>query len=339
MLVQLMGAASLVLSAGILTPAHALEFELRTVKKTGVRVLYVHDKRLENGGVEGFVEGDADKLARAFAQGSFREVWLDSGGGNLSEGIKMGRLLRARQAFVRVAEGMSCVSSCSVAFLGGVVRVVDPGATYEVHMFSAFSDESRMSALWKVCRGEFKGLQDSFPQMKLAESDVPELMELLRLKAPDQFIPELWGVCTDADRLESALPVIMRKRAKTAGAVGVDLFLYLHEMRGGRVGPDARRALSGLEARDMYALGRDVKQDVQALQAEGVVGLTRLLMDQEINAVQQVRAAAAARTDLDKAGAVALKQLDQMLSTRIMHTHSLSRPQLEGLSYDNLVFE
>jgi len=333
----LLTGACLALPIAFSQSTHALEFEVRTVKKTGMRYLYVYDKPLADGKVEGFVTGDAQKLADAFARGGFREVWLNSGGGNLDEGFKMGRILRARQAFVRVAEGMSCVSSCSVAFLGGVVRVVDPGATYEVHMFSSYSQKIRMSTLWKICQGEFQGLRDLFP--KLTESELPDSLEALRVKRPEWFYSDLWSACTDRDRLEHALPEIMRKAANEAGTGGVDLFLYFYEMRGGHIGTESRRALESIEFSNMYSHGRDVKQDVQAIQTEGVVALTRLLMDQEVSAVKQVRDTVAARGDLDKAATVALKQLDQMLSTRIMHTHSLSRPQLEGLNYDNLMFE
>lgn len=80
--------------------------------------------------------GDNVELERLLAQGSYQEVWLFSGGGNLDQGVKVGELLRKYNQFVRVPSGATCVSACTVAFLGGRVRDIDPDATYKVHAYS-----------------------------------------------------------------------------------------------------------------------------------------------------------------------------------------------------------
>jgi hypothetical protein len=82
--------------------------------------------------------GDADRLERALQRARYDEIWLHSGGGNLIEGIRIAYVLRAWQATVRVPKGATCASSCTVAFLGGLFRFVDPGAAYEVHAASIF---------------------------------------------------------------------------------------------------------------------------------------------------------------------------------------------------------
>jgi hypothetical protein len=81
-----------------------------------------------------------EELTRAMRQpGGINEVFLNSPGGDSVEGEKMGRLMRELGIPTRIASGAFCVSACSVAFLGGVFRTVEPGGTYSVHMFSNFA--------------------------------------------------------------------------------------------------------------------------------------------------------------------------------------------------------
>jgi hypothetical protein len=107
-------------------------------------------------GVVRFYGGDAQRLRAELSARTYQEVWLLSGGGDLVEGIDMGHTLRAAGMSVRVpnretlrlataltprqAGPLSCVSACTVAFMGGLFRAVDDGATYQVHSASGFSD-------------------------------------------------------------------------------------------------------------------------------------------------------------------------------------------------------
>ena len=52
-------------------------------------------------------------------------IKLESGGGFLRDGFKLGRLLRKSNATVLIEKGKICASSCAVAFLGGVNRAID----------------------------------------------------------------------------------------------------------------------------------------------------------------------------------------------------------------------
>jgi hypothetical protein len=105
--------------------------------------------------VERPYHGDAVELRRQLAGRRYQEVWLLSGGGNLAEGIAIGRILRNAGLSVRVPNAerlrlaigptprgdraLSCVSACTVAFMGGLFREVDDGATYQVHSASSFN--------------------------------------------------------------------------------------------------------------------------------------------------------------------------------------------------------
>lgn len=85
----------------------------------------------------GIGEGDARRFAAALDRaGAIYEVQFFSPGGLLDEGLKMGYDVHARRLATRVPSGARCASACNFAFMGGIVRSVDPGARFEVHMFA-----------------------------------------------------------------------------------------------------------------------------------------------------------------------------------------------------------
>lgn len=110
------------------------EHTYQVVEANGVRALLVE------GGV-GDNEGAA--FAAALAQaGNVDEVWLSSPGGNMAEGMKIGRLIHQKGLAVRIPAGRACISSCSLAFLGGAIRIIEPGGHYGIHMFSVYGKAS-----------------------------------------------------------------------------------------------------------------------------------------------------------------------------------------------------
>ena len=62
-------------------------------------------------------------------------VELISPGGELHAAMAMGRTLRAFGATTYVGGKDFCISACNFLYMGGVVRMMDPGADFEVHMF------------------------------------------------------------------------------------------------------------------------------------------------------------------------------------------------------------
>ncbi len=138
----------------------ALAFTVIPDDGFGARVLLIHDcQRIRNStpcrpDEQGFVNGDQRRLAAKWSEGPFAEVWLISGGGSVRAGIDIANDLRRHGQAVRVPNAArllkagveptrppACVSSCSIAFMGGQFRSIDilPGdaATYEVHAASA----------------------------------------------------------------------------------------------------------------------------------------------------------------------------------------------------------
>lgn len=101
--------------------------------------IFEHQRVLQ---ASGMIDVDAaKKLETALAAyAPVHEVWLNSPGGNSRVGVEMGGILRKRQVLTRVRSGDGCASACSTAFLGGVMREVEPGAVYGVHMYTTQFD-------------------------------------------------------------------------------------------------------------------------------------------------------------------------------------------------------
>lgn len=97
------------------------------MESEGLRILVV------TGGI---AQGDSERLNQFIRRaGRIDEVWLDSPGGNAAEGPHLGRVIRAARLATRIPAGFQCISACTLAFLGGMVRRVDPGGAYGVHTF------------------------------------------------------------------------------------------------------------------------------------------------------------------------------------------------------------
>lgn len=107
-----------------------MSFELKVVNN--VRVLFA------NGSIDD--NADANLRAALARHAPVEEVWLNSPGGNSRVGVQMGHTLRERGLITMVKAGNGCASACSTAFLGGLMRRVEPGAVYGVHMYSTQVD-------------------------------------------------------------------------------------------------------------------------------------------------------------------------------------------------------
>jgi hypothetical protein len=85
----------------------------------------------------GIAAGDTQNFAQALDEaGPVQEVILCSPGGDLDEGLNIGYLVRERKLATRLPSWSYCASACNFIFMGGVIRTVDPGAQFLVHMFA-----------------------------------------------------------------------------------------------------------------------------------------------------------------------------------------------------------
>ena len=68
--------------------------------------------------------GDARIVQRRIESGNVKTITFDSNGGNLAEGVEIGRLIRQHLIHTHVPAGAKCYSACVFAFVGGVERNV-----------------------------------------------------------------------------------------------------------------------------------------------------------------------------------------------------------------------
>lgn len=106
---------------------------LKVVKKGGAEVL------LAEGPIDQTLP---DRLKKALADHpDISEIWLRSPGGNARAGNAAGRLIRGAPGLVtRIPAGWTCFSACNFVFMGGQLRVVEPGGNFMVHMFTMTND-------------------------------------------------------------------------------------------------------------------------------------------------------------------------------------------------------
>lgn len=102
---------------------------------------------------EGMIdEGVAARMEAAIGSyGPIDEIWLRSAGGNARAGNRAGLSIRRLGIPTRIPNGWACFSACNFLFMGGAIRMVDPGGLFVVHMFTHTGDRRAIEA--EVLRG------------------------------------------------------------------------------------------------------------------------------------------------------------------------------------------
>ncbi|MER9330604.1 hypothetical protein [Mesorhizobium sp. M0488] len=147
--------------------------------------------------------GDAERF-KAYWEKNAYDSWnfivsLDSPGGNLMDGIEIGRFLRKVGADTEVRRyspavpgryseelpGAECYSACALAFMGGVQRDVPESGTIGFHQFYGGGDSSADEAM--ELTQHISALIAGYLRDMGAK---PELFELLSGTSPDKmFVP------------------------------------------------------------------------------------------------------------------------------------------------------
>lgn len=169
------------------------------------------DAKLYNTGatfvLDGVIEpGDADRFRAYYeetADGYSFSVTLNSPGGNMAEGIRLGRLFRELgihtyvlqypkrpanmgqfdYADIEAVPGAQCASACAIAFMGGVDRVVPPNGELGFHQFYG-GDPQRSSADTMVSTQAISAMMASYLREMGAS---PELFERMSITPPDNL--------------------------------------------------------------------------------------------------------------------------------------------------------
>lgn len=149
--------------AWIAAASLAAALDLKISERGGARILVVEGE---------FKRGDSQRLSEVVARaGRIDEVWLNSQGGSLMEGIESGRVLRRLGLAARVPDRAACASACVYALIGAVARSVDPQGKVGVHMHSmAMNPELRAELIGVIRKHGEAGLVRAMQMMEQASA-------------------------------------------------------------------------------------------------------------------------------------------------------------------------
>ena len=286
---RLLLAAALALSAA--GSAQALEF-IRKPLENGMVLLLVVDKSpcAENESC-GFKEGDANNLDRLLRSERFTQVLLYSGGGDSKEGERVGAVLRARGAWVRVVRGHYCVSACTAAFLGGVIREVDEGAPFRVHSSSSYLN-GVPAPVWKrvekdpaLALGELIDNTIVF-RVEWTLSRFAYVQRMISGEPRAAMLDAGRQACTAQARQQLASPASMRQIIQRVGAEGrpalndimenterrtAEICLAHLASQSAELGPRANHVLRIMDIMTASRIGATINLSPQALREAGFV--------------------------------------------------------------------
>lgn len=146
-----LGLAALTCSLGAAPVVSAVDITVREYR--GMRVVVVMDEpaTAQNPRGGSIRRGDAERLAAVLSKaGQIEEVLFHSRGGSEQDGLQMGRIIRRAGLATRIPRGAACASACADAFLGGVVRRIEPGGRYGVHMPTLAGNDEQVLKIAKL---------------------------------------------------------------------------------------------------------------------------------------------------------------------------------------------
>lgn len=168
-------------------------------------------------------QGDALRLSAAItAAKPIDEILFYSPGGSLGEGLKIGSLIRKGGFSTRVPSGARCISACNFAFMGGVSRIIDSGATFEVHMFSNQAGDELRDELNKPPATVVE-FNKRHPNLQLDPDKVESHVEEIKQKNPQETVADYLIRYVIDDHVKE----IQQDSAQTAAVIA----LYLVQMR------------------------------------------------------------------------------------------------------------
>lgn len=97
-------------------------------------------------------EGQIDQDVAARLQDALKEnapideIWIRSPGGVARAGNEAGTIIRKSGIPTRIPANWACFSACNFMFMGGVIRYVDPGGLFVVHMFTHVADREAVKS-------------------------------------------------------------------------------------------------------------------------------------------------------------------------------------------------
>lgn len=246
--------------------------------------------------------GDAAALNQKLQRKSYSRIFLFSGGGNLNEGIKLGEVLRRYNQYVVVPKGASCVSACTVAFLGGVLREVQPGGSYEMHAYSSVLDLEKF----------FQG-----------NSSLPSISKIVSSAEDSEAILMMWAKFNSSDSKHQANELLIYVQTMIGGTPGI------YEIE--RLVEEAPTYI------DAYTKSGHLKMDQTRILAEGEGALQEVMMRIEREAFEsQLQYLKSHVQTLGARADKAITILEIMFDSRIAGTFKLTPEILRERGYVNV---
>jgi hypothetical protein len=208
------------------------------------------------GGID---TGDSERFRAALdAAAPIDEVWLDSPGGALEEGMEMGRILRARRLTTRIPRGLQCISACNFIFMGGKIRYVETGGVFGVHMFASNAADMIRNDLAKP-PGTVLDFNRQFPQGQVDPADLQAQLDAYNKDHADD--PMTMADMLQNMALEEDTKGIQQDSAQTAAEIArflVEMSLSLRFLTEFAAIPNsAPRGLTRQELRDFNVINTD----------------------------------------------------------------------------------
>jgi hypothetical protein len=246
---------------------------------------------------------------------AFAEVWLNSGGGDVDAGVAMARVLRRHGMTVRLPQNYHCISACTLTFMGGVLRYMEPGATFQVHSASVF----------------LEGVGDTQRAMLKKDPD-----QTLRLMAMIEQVDARYTAIRDLTLFQNTLLVPTRSPQQPENDADFCAWAGGQWASGCRLSGQARLSTHFSYVDDD---NRERADDVERIRREGEAAYQDILMRVEREAM------ALAISDLEAAlpqrgprAKPALEMLRAMYMTSIKDTSYLTPDQMITMGYLTPVF-
>lgn len=243
----------------------------------------------------------------------YHEVWLNSGGGSVNEGVWIGLALRQVKATVRVPKhpNVMCASSCTNLALGGYIRIIDEGARFFVHAASSVSSMNISTSFGKLRSGE-----------------ILTAGRLIELSRADPTI----------------LEAVVEHERSTQPPFAVRFVMYLQSMIEGTPNERLYRQIESARLPPYYGPPGTSKPNMQLdlarLKLEGLVALQEILTQVELDSMGAMLNLMRTRQhELGRGAEEALDIFQATLNCRIQDLCHLQRHELIKLGYKNFVKE
>ena len=308
-----------------------------------------------------------DNVRNKISQRSrYSEVWLCSGGGAVSQGMAIGEALTNAQATVRIPNGFVCASSCTIATMGGFIRIIEPGAEFVLHSSSSYMDLSFNDYVAIDCSDGQKQQLCANTISDIRRGGFSECVEMSNFVAPDSecvFWKASYGpsigpfmrvklhyligipvtrqlILNITDKLERDMPEYLGDLLKYYQARLLDGRTNLINEYG------YTQAKNNFRLSRVYASGnngehaRSLTDDIELLSSAETNGdrlalWQIILTDTELNAQLQFHEHLSRTGDLGPAGGAALKVFEAMIVCQIQASCYMRQHELEALGYDN----